>query len=128
MLAAQENYIEIINLLLEHGANINAEEKDGATALYIASQEGHVQVIQKLLDEGAKSSATRVSRSRPIHQAARYGHLEAVKLLLKLDPDDAHTETVDGATPLCLASRGETASHLEVARYLIDEHNAAITL
>ncbi|PTB62151.1 ankyrin, partial [Trichoderma citrinoviride] len=66
-------------------------------------------------------------RRRPIHVAAQNGHLEAVKLLLKLDPGDINIETKNGATPLLLASGGETASHLEVARYLI-EQGAAINL
>ncbi|KAL7917288.1 ankyrin repeat-containing domain protein [Trichoderma austrokoningii] len=121
MIAAFNNHIGIIHLLLEHNANVNAENKDGATALWIASQQGHVQVIQKLLDKGAKSLPTRSDRKRPIHQAALNGHLEAVKLLLKVNPGDINIGAEEGATPLFLASHGETASHLEVVRYLIEQ-------
>ncbi|KAL6700470.1 ankyrin repeat-containing domain protein [Trichoderma pleuroticola] len=127
MIAAQENHIGIVNLLLEQNANVNAEEKDGATALWIASQQGHTQVIQKLIDRGAKSLAARSSLRRPIHQAAQNGHLEAVKLLLKLDSKDINIESETGATPLLLASQGETAGHLAVARYLIENDAAIVT-
>lgn len=126
-IAANQNHIGVVNLLLEHNANVNAEGEDGVTALWLASQEGHVQVIQELLDKGAKSIATRSDQRRPIHQAARFGHLEAVKLLLKHDPGDSNIADGTGSTPLLLASRGETASHVEVARYLI-EHGASIVL
>ncbi|PNP59488.1 hypothetical protein THARTR1_00978 [Trichoderma harzianum] len=127
MIAAQENHIGTVNLLLEQNANVNAEEKDGATALWVASQQGHTQVIQKLIDRGAKSLATRSSLRRPIHQAAQNGHLEAVKLLLKLDSEDINIEEGKGATPLLLASQGETAGHLAVARYLIENDAAIVT-
>jgi ankyrin repeat protein len=47
---------KIIQVLLDHGANINAEGDDG-NALEAASMRGHEKTVQLLLDNGADVNA-----------------------------------------------------------------------
>jgi len=65
MIAAQEGHLEFVNLLLDKRANMDAEEKDGATALWIASQQGRTDIVRLLVAEGANQLPTKSARRRP---------------------------------------------------------------
>ena len=45
---------EIVKMLIEAGADVNAVNKDGETALYWASLKGHQEIIKILKEAGAK--------------------------------------------------------------------------
>ena len=51
--AAANGNVEIINVLLDHGASVNAEDHRGWTALFFACQDGHLPAIRLLLQRGA---------------------------------------------------------------------------
>ena len=53
MTAARTGDIEPVKALLARGADVNAEEADGQTALMWAAAEGHVDVVRALLEAGA---------------------------------------------------------------------------
>jgi len=50
---------EVVEILLEHGANINAK---GGNALYAASAGGHTEVVEILLEHGRMSTLKEVMR------------------------------------------------------------------
>jgi ankyrin repeat protein len=54
--AAENGHVEILNLLLLHGAaaGIDARDRDGKTALQHAREKSHTKIIQILLEYGAK--------------------------------------------------------------------------
>ena len=45
--------MECTPLLLECGANIDAQDQNGATALFIAAREGQASLVRYLLSRGA---------------------------------------------------------------------------
>ena len=57
MEAAKRGQRAIISLLLENGANINAQDKKGATPLVYALLPDHTEVVTLLLGKGAKTIA-----------------------------------------------------------------------
>lgn len=60
--AAKWGKSNMVSLLLESGANIEAKTRDGLTALHCAARSGHDQVIDMLLQRNAPiSSKTKVS-------------------------------------------------------------------
>ena len=58
MRAAQHGHVEIVRILLEHGADTNLKRDDMFTALALAAFFGHTAVIRELIDHGADSRAT----------------------------------------------------------------------
>ncbi|KAF4250945.1 hypothetical protein CNMCM8980_009584 [Aspergillus fumigatiaffinis] len=65
--ASAEGHEKIIQLLLENGADVNAQ---GGSALLAASKEGHDKIIQLLLDHGADVNAQGGSASALLNSPA----------------------------------------------------------
>jgi uncharacterized protein len=57
-IASREGHIEIVEMVLEKGANVNATTNDGITALIRASRNKHTEIVAMLLDNGADVNAT----------------------------------------------------------------------
>lgn len=73
---------EIIELLLQHHAEINVKDKDGCTALDWAARRGYTRMVELLLENGADPNVQDKSDWSPLQTASRYGHYEVAKLLL----------------------------------------------
>ena len=84
--AAENGHIEIVQFLLNNGANIHAENDDGDEdgALLAASDRGYVDVVKLLLENGANVHA-RYGYS--LHYAAQKGHKNIVKILFENGAD-----------------------------------------
>jgi len=52
--ASQMGYPEVAQLLIEAGADIDTQTKDGATALLFALEEEHTEIVELLRRAGAK--------------------------------------------------------------------------
>jgi ankyrin repeat protein len=53
MIAGRQGYVEIAKLLLGNGAEVNARNREGRTALMEAETAGHTEIVQLLKDTGA---------------------------------------------------------------------------
>ena len=72
----------MVQLLLNKGANVNAQGGKFGNALQAASYEGHKEVVQLLLDKGADVNAQGGDEYGSALQAASSkGHDEVVQLL-----------------------------------------------
>ena len=112
---AADGNVSKIRGWLKKGANPNAKENDGWTALMIAAQEGHPEAAQMLLTAGANPNATQKDGATALMIAAKRSHAEVVKMLLAAgaNPDTAYE---DGLTALMGATgRG----HSEVVKMLL---------
>jgi ankyrin repeat protein len=56
-LAAWNGHLEIVKLLLEHGADVNAKMEGLGTALHLAASNGHLEIVKLLLENGADVNA-----------------------------------------------------------------------
>ncbi|KAF1977452.1 hypothetical protein BU23DRAFT_453118, partial [Bimuria novae-zelandiae CBS 107.79] len=55
--ALSRGHEAIVKLLLEEGAEVNAQGRLYDNALYAASSRGHEAIVKLLLDKGAKANA-----------------------------------------------------------------------
>ena len=105
--------------LIKQGANVNAPQGDGVTALHWAARRGDAELVTALVAAGANAHAlTTFGGYTPLHLAAERGSAPAVKALLAAGAQaDARTST--GATALMLAAAaGDTGA----VAALIDAH------
>ena len=88
ILASENGYLEMVKLLLDNKADVNAEGENGWTVLMWASHEGHCDVVELFLSNGANVDGISIddnSKERettPLILASGNGHLEIVELLL----------------------------------------------
>jgi ankyrin repeat protein len=85
--AAHVEDIALVQLLLDRGADIKAENNNGTTALHIAAEKENRAVAQLLLDRGADVDAKRRSGETALHIAAKYGSKTVAQLLLDRGTD-----------------------------------------
>jgi ankyrin repeat protein len=104
--AARSGDAAAVKALLKQGADVNAAQGDGMTALHWAASRGDAAMAQMLLSAGANIRATtRLGAITPLHLASQAGHAPVVSALLAAGAD-ANAATSTGATALMLAARG----------------------
>ena len=81
--AAEGGNIEEISLLLERGANIDAADGDGWTALMLAAKSGHTGAVRLLLERGANIHATNKNGWQAAGIALMYGCEEIGDILFQ---------------------------------------------
>ncbi len=103
--AAMAGDKDAVRALLKQGADVNAVQGDGVTALHWAAMKGDAELAQMLLVAGGNVRAkTRFGGYTPLHVAAEYGSAPIVQALVRVGAD-ANVATNTGATPLMLASQ-----------------------
>ena len=85
--AAWSGHAEVVQYLVDQGADIEAQDCDGATALHWAAWKGYVDVMRILLDKGLDTNLQDSAGGSALHFAAFFGHDVAAKLLLDRGAD-----------------------------------------
>jgi len=89
--------------LLQHGADVNAQDKGGLIPLHNAASYGHVDVAALLIKYNACVNATDKWAFTPLHEAAQKGRTQLCALLLAHGADPT-LKNQEGQTPLDLVS------------------------
>ncbi|EXA53699.1 hypothetical protein FOVG_01432 [Fusarium oxysporum f. sp. pisi HDV247] len=99
------------------GINIDAEDSQGRTPLWMAAENGDEAVVRLLLERGAHTEAADEWGWTPLYRAAENGHEAVVRLLLERG---ACTKVLDkdGRTPLAQVAANE---HEAVVRLLLEQ-------
>ena len=82
MRAAFHGRDEILTLLIEHDADVNAIDLGGNSALHWAAFGGHINCIKQLIEHRANISASNYVGWTPLMQAVARNHLLAAALLI----------------------------------------------
>ncbi|EDV50037.2 ankyrin repeat, PH and SEC7 domain containing protein secG isoform X6 [Drosophila erecta] len=116
--AAMNNQLEICEILLQGGINMDAKTKVDRTPLHLACYYGHERVVSLLLALKCSVNSRDMLRMTPLHWAVEKRHKGIVRLLLKCHADVALVSKF-GKTPIGLAVYTEQAdvlAELEAAR------------
>jgi ankyrin repeat protein len=127
--AARRGDREAVRALLKAGADVNAAEGDGTTALHWAARSGDADLVQMLVSAGANVRATtRLGAYTPLMMAAQAGHSAAVAALLA-GGADVEARTTTGTTPLMFAAQSgdtRTATRLVEGGARVDARESAM--
>ncbi|HKA06229.1 MAG TPA: ankyrin repeat domain-containing protein [Gemmataceae bacterium] len=93
---------EIVGLMLDAGASVDASDSDGDTTLHSAAFWGRDAIVKLLIERKATVDARNRNHATPLHEAARCAHPAAAKLLLAAGAD-VNAKDEKGWTPLMLA-------------------------
>jgi hypothetical protein len=90
--ALRKRHIQVAELLLQHGANVNGRGLYGLTPLhqvlrYCYSAHGAVRL---LLEHGADANAQQTNLSTPLHMAAAYGNIKVARFYLNVERTFIH--------------------------------------
>lgn len=85
--AAHHDDLEIAQLLVRSGANVNAVNRYGVTPLTLACTNGNGALVNLLLDAGADPNTTLPGGETALMTAARTGRLGPIKALLSRGAD-----------------------------------------
>lgn len=113
--------LDIVKLLVEKGANVNAQLNDGQSMLTIAKRRGRPDVIAFLESKGTKSDTINEYGGSLIIAVSR-NDLPAVKVLLAKGSPVSETDKVTGSNPLFEAI---WIDNLEIIKLLV-EHGADV--
>ncbi|XP_064599919.1 serine/threonine-protein phosphatase 6 regulatory ankyrin repeat subunit B-like [Liolophura sinensis] len=115
--AASAGHTECVDMLIKHGADINARDRFDVTAVHMAAEHGRLKCLQMLLDSGAEvhvptkyskhgsyTAVPHVGGTTPLHLAALHNH---TKCVMELIWNGADYNTVDelGRTSLYIAAQ-----------------------
>ena len=114
--AASVNHIEMVKLLIKHGANINSKDEADNSPLHWAIYNGHGKLANLLIESGAYIHSRNYNDNLPIQVAAHAGLPEVIQQLIEAgSPINAQDQV--GDTPLHDAA---LQGQVEAAQVLIE--------
>jgi ankyrin repeat protein len=110
--ASRRGHVDVVQLLLEHGADAEALDDQESTPLHRASLSGHARIARILVELGANAEARDICGQSPLDVASGWGRVEVAQVLLEHGAD-VNAQGPGNCTPLHYAN-GE-----EVTRILL---------
>ncbi|KAI9896675.1 hypothetical protein N3K66_008847 [Trichothecium roseum] len=115
---------DLVRLLVQHGADINAKDNNGRTALDHACLGGNEDMVGVLLDLHADTQVVDAGKWSPLHSAASWGNSGIAEMLLKKDKANINHRKASGETALDLAIRMRHEKFVQVLLHAGADCNA----
>ncbi|KAI8052853.1 ankyrin repeat-containing domain protein [Syncephalis plumigaleata] len=87
MAAAYRGHTHLVAYLLANGANVNAQDQQNRSALWLAVEQGHVQVVKELLKpiHGTDATIRDKHDQTVLHVAIQKNHVKIIEILRQLN-------------------------------------------
>uniref|UniRef100_A0A0F7ZCG5 Ankyrin repeat domain-containing protein 27 n=2 Tax=Crotalus adamanteus TaxID=8729 RepID=A0A0F7ZCG5_CROAD len=121
--AALHGHVDLVALLLKHGANMEAKDVNQAGPLHFACQNGHFQVVEFLIECTAKLNKKDIYGNTPLMYACLKGYQEIAAILLQHGAS-VNLPNNQGNTPLHKAVIGNYKAVVQ----LLLQHGALVHL
>uniref|UniRef100_A0A673A117 Euchromatic histone-lysine N-methyltransferase 2 n=1 Tax=Sphaeramia orbicularis TaxID=375764 RepID=A0A673A117_9TELE len=115
--AAQRGLLEVCYMLVQAGAQLDAQDKEMRTPLLEAIINNHLEVARYLVQSGACVYHVEEDGYTGLHHAAKLGNLEIVTLLLETGQVDVNAQDSGGWTPIIWAAEHK---HVDVIKALLN--------
>lgn len=122
-LALQEQQIEMVKVLLQHGAKIDSIGYHGWTPLHIAAAIGNLELTKLCLSHGANIQAVTYTAQTALHKACSSKSVQVVKELLEAGADK-EAENERGMRPIHIAA---CQNNVDMLRLLVLDYGANIS-
>jgi len=120
ILASANGNLEVVNYLLNKGANVRAKTDQGVSSFSLAAEKGHLEIVKALYRKNSSILEQKDKKGRTaLIWAAMKGHLDVVKFLVS-ENADTNLQSNEGETPLLVAS---TNNHDDVVNFLTGREN-----
>lgn len=113
--AAAEGEIETILELLEAGAEIDATDSRGVSAVMAATQRNNIDTVKILIEHGANIDIRNNNQDNVLLYAGAEGLLEIVKLAVEAGADTTLTNRFGGTALIPASDRG----HVDIVQELL---------
>ena len=117
MIAAQSGWEQIAGELIRHGADVNAVDQNGDTALHYSAQFKQPRVMKLLLEAGAKSNLVDRWKQTPLIMSCTQRDLPSVVMLVEHKADINQSTPGRGTALHTVASWGD----LPIVQYLLSQ-------
>ncbi|XP_071986930.1 fibronectin type 3 and ankyrin repeat domains protein 1 isoform X2 [Engystomops pustulosus] len=117
MMAAQKGFLRIVQLLVNHGADINQETGSGKNSLMLACFAGHLDIVKYLREQGASWESRDKGGCTAMHWAVDGGDVKVIEWMIA---DGCQVDVKDSCsrwTPLMRVSA--VTGKTDVARRLL---------
>ena len=106
-----------VKLLIDMGADVNAKDENGRTALIYASRNSSSEILEYLIEKGADINAKDIFDKTALMYAASFNNLEVIKYLIEKGAD-INAKDNENKTALMNAA---SFNNLEVVEYFIEK-------
>ncbi|XP_078333693.1 protein TANC2-like isoform X6 [Crassostrea virginica] len=122
--AAREGFTDMVSLLLEFSASVDAVSESGMSALCYSASAGHTEILRMLCQRNARLSHVDKSGQCPAVHAAMHGHLDALIFLLQCDWSeyDGQLTKVEAMQQAMVASAA--TGHTNIIDFLMHNYSA----
>jgi ankyrin len=122
-LACRKGNLEVVLLLLDYNANLEACTRHGMTALHLASKRGYATIAEMLLKQGARVNAMCKENNTPLHYACKYSHVDTAAVLIKYEAD-FDIESKERLTPRRIAAEKGPEELLQLIESAVDNNKS----
>ncbi len=110
--AVKFNYMNVVEYLVEHGADVDLTVNTGETPLQVALKNGSFDIAKYLVSKGADVNKPDLMSMSPLAWAVKDNNMDKVKFLVS-NGANVNQQNISGRTPLDMCDNGKISDFLK---------------